>query len=95
MLEEPESHQHPGSLDRFSTAVCKLAKEQQVQIIASTHSEESVRSFLKGAVAAGSETAVFHLTLKDGKQVARRLDPEAVETLGSTGIDVRLLDLYA
>lgn len=95
MLEEPESHQHPGSLERFSTAVCRLARSQEVQIIVSTHSEECVRAFLKGAQAAGSDAAVFHLALNDGKQQARRLDPQAVETLMSTGVDVRLLDLYA
>ncbi|MBI1904498.1 MAG: AAA family ATPase [Planctomycetia bacterium] len=95
ILEEPESHQHPGSLERFAQALCKQAREQQVQLILSTHSGECVRAFLKGAEAAQSEAAVFHLTLEDGKFDARRLDAEAVETLQGTGIDVRALDLYA
>lgn len=95
MLEEPECHQHPGSLERFAAALCRLAKAQEVQLTISTHSAECVRSFLKGAKAADSEAAVFHLTLNDGKQDARRLDPEAVETLTNTGVDVRFLDLYA
>jgi predicted ATPase len=95
MLEEPECHQHPGSLERFSAALCKLAKSQNVQLIISTHSIDCVRSFMLAARTAKSEAAVFHLTLNDGKQDARRLDPEAVETLTSTGIDVRCLDLYA
>lgn len=94
MLEEPECHQHPGSLERFAAAVCKLAKTQQVQLIISTHSVECARAFLNGASAAGSEAAIFHLTLEDGHQDARRLSPEAVETLTSTGVDVRFLDLY-
>ena len=95
MFEEPECHQHPGSLERFAGAICRLAKSQSVQIIVSTHSAECVRSFLKGAEAAKSDAAVFHLTLTEGKQDARRLDPEAVETLTNTGVDVRFLDLYA
>jgi predicted ATP-dependent endonuclease of OLD family len=95
MLEEPECHQHPGSLERFAAALCKLAKTLDVQIIVSTHSGECVRSFLKAARDAQSEGAVFHLTLTDGKQEARRLDPEAVESLTATGVDVRFLDLYA
>jgi AAA15 family ATPase/GTPase len=95
MLEEPECHQHPGSLERFAAALCRLAKTQQVQLIISTHSAECVKSFLKAASAAESDAAVFHLTLADGKQDARRLDPEAVETLTTTGVDVRFLDLYA
>ena len=95
MLEEPECHQHPGSLERFSTALCRLAKAQEVQLIISTHSSDCVRSFLQAAKTAQSDAAVFHLTLENGKQDARRLDPEAVETLTSTGVDVRFLDLYA
>lgn len=94
LLEEPECHQHPGSLERFASALCKQAREQEVQLVISTHSAECVRAFLKGAQAAGSEGAVFHLTLDQGRQEARRLDPEAVETLQSTGVDVRFLDLY-
>ncbi|HVC94342.1 MAG TPA: AAA family ATPase [Pirellulales bacterium] len=95
MLEEPECHQHPGSLERFASALCRLAKARAVQLIVSTHSAECVRSFLKAASAAHSDAAVFHLTLDDGKQDARRLDPEAVEALTDTGVDVRFLDLYA
>jgi predicted ATPase len=95
MLEEPGCYQHPGSLERFSTALCKLAKAQEVQLIISTHSSDCVRSFLQAAKTAQSDAAVFHLTLEKGKQDARRLDPEAVETLISTGVDVRCLDLYA
>jgi predicted ATP-dependent endonuclease of OLD family len=95
MLEEPECHQHPGSLERFALALCKQAKAQNVQLIISTHSGECVRCFLEAAKKAESEGAVFHLTLEDGKQDARRLDPEAVESLTATGVDVRFLDLYA
>ena len=94
MLEEPECHQHPGSLERFSLALCRLAKAQRVQLIVSTHSVECARAFMSGAATAGSEAAIFHLTLEEGRQDARRLSPEAVETLTSTGVDVRFLDLY-
>jgi predicted ATPase len=95
LMEEPESHQHPASLERFAQTVCRQAGEQDVQIIISTHSIECVRAFLKGAEAAGSEASVFHLTLDDGNFESRRLDAEAVETLQGTGVDVRALDLYA
>lgn len=95
ILEEPECHQHPGSLEKFALAVCKLAKQNEVQLMISTHSGECVKAFLKAAEAANSEGAVFHLSLTDGVQTARRLDTEAVETLQNTGIDVRFLDLYS
>jgi predicted ATPase len=94
LMEEPESHQHPGSLERFAQAVCSLAREQEVQLIISTHSRECVTSFLSAAEKTKLEGSVFHLTLENGRQEARRLDAEAVETLQSTGVDVRFLDLY-
>jgi energy-coupling factor transporter ATP-binding protein EcfA2 len=94
LMEEPECHQHPGSLERFAHAICRLAREQEVQLLVSTHSAECVRSFLRAAEEVRSEGAVFHLTLENGRQQARRLDVEAVETLQSTGVDVRFLDLY-
>jgi len=72
-----------------------MAKDQEVQLLISTHSAECVRAFLDAAKGKKSEAEVFHLTLNDGKQEARRLDAEDVETLQSTGIDVRYLDLYA
>lgn len=95
LIEEPECHQHPASLERYAKAICKMAQEQRVQIMLTTHSAECVRSFLLGAKQADLESAVFHLSLDQGKQVSRRLDAETVETLQSTGADVRYLDLYA
>jgi len=94
LLEEPECHQHPGSLERLARALTRLAREQEVQLLISTHSAECVRAFLEAAEAVGSEGTVFHLSLTDGQQEARRLDQEAVETLQATGVDVRFLDLY-
>ncbi len=94
IIEEPECHQHPGSLERFALALCHQARNQSVQLIVSTHSLECVRAFLKAAQEAKSEGAIFHLTLENGVQRARRLDAEAIETLQATGLDVRFLDLY-
>jgi hypothetical protein len=94
LMEEPECHQHPGSLERFALSVCKQARDQEVQLMISTHSAECVRAFIKAAQAAKSEAAIFHCSLDQGQFYARRLDSEAVETLQSTGVDVRFLDLY-
>lgn len=95
IIEEPESHQHPGSLERFAAAICRQAKEQDVQLLICTQSLECVRAFLKAAHGATSEAAVFHLKLDEGLLTATRLTPDAVETLQATGVDVRLLELYA
>jgi predicted ATP-dependent endonuclease of OLD family len=94
ILEEPESHQHPGALERFAAALCKLAKAQEVQLLLTTHSLECVRAFHAASGGAGSEFALFNLKLEDGLLDARRFDAEAVESLLAAGTDVRWLDLY-
>jgi hypothetical protein len=94
IAEELECHQHPGSLERLAKALCKQAKEQEVQLFLTTHSSVCVRTFLAGAREAGSEAAVIHLKLDDGKLDATRLSPDATESLFDTDIDVRFLDLY-
>ena len=94
IVEEAESHQHPGSLQRFASAMCRQAKEQKVQLLITTQSSECVRAFLEGADKAKSESAVIHLKLDNGSLDATRLAPDAVQTLQETGLDVRFLDLY-
>jgi uncharacterized protein len=94
VIEEPECYQHPGSLMKLARAVCVQARAQRLQILLTTHSIDCVRAFLDGAVAAGSEAAVFHLSLDQGKLESRRLDPDTVHGLLETGLDVRTLDLY-
>jgi AAA ATPase domain/AAA domain, putative AbiEii toxin, Type IV TA system len=95
LVEEPECHQHPGSLRRFAAAVCAQAKVQEVQLLLTTHSLECVQAFLDGAAEAGSEGAVFHLSLSDGMLDARRLAPDTFGTLRDSGLDPRFLDAYA
>lgn len=96
MMEEPECFQHPGSLERYAAVVCRLAQKRRVQLVISTHSGECVSSFLRAAKSSEAKAAVYHLGLDpEGIQTARRLDPEAVESLRETGVDVRYLDLYA
>ena len=95
LVEEVECHQHPGSLERFAKAVCKMAKDNEVQLFLSTHSAECVRSFLDAAGEAGSKAVVFHLKLDNGVLDATALAPQAAQTLLDTGVDLRFLDLYA
>jgi hypothetical protein len=94
IAEEIECHQHPGSLKGFARALCKQAREQEVQLFLPTHSAECVRAFLGAATEAGAEGAVFHLKLDNGVLDATRLAPEASQTLLDTGVDLRFLDIY-
>ncbi|HNC99536.1 MAG TPA: AAA family ATPase [Myxococcota bacterium] len=95
ILEEPECHQHPGSLGRFAAAICGLARQRSVQLMLTTHSLECVRAFFAGARAAGTEAKLFNLELSDGVLSARSVSAEAAEGLDAAGVDVRELDLYA
>lgn len=95
IVEEPESHQHPGSLERFALAICKQAKRQDVQLLVSTHSAECIQSFLTAAEESHLQSEVFHLRREDGALDASRLDGDTVQTLRETGVDVRYLDLYS
>ncbi len=95
ILEEPECHQHPGSLRRFAQAVVSLARENDVQLVLTTHSAECVAAFLEASLDAGSESAVFHLALAEGHLDVRKLDAATVTTLSDSGTDVRYLSLYA
>jgi len=94
IMEHPEGHQHPGALSRFATVLCKLAHQQSVQLLLTTHSRDCVRAFFAAASAAGSKAALFHLTLKDGDLQTRRLEEENFMALEGIGTDVRFLDLY-
>jgi len=94
IAEEVECHQHPASLASFARAICKQAKDQEVQLFLPTHSADCVRAFLAASAEAGIEGAVFHSRLEEGKLEATRLAQEAAQTLLDTGVDVRFLDLY-
>ncbi len=95
IIEEPESHQHPGSIRSLGTAVCRMAANRAVQLFVTTHSTEAVRAFLQGAKESGSEAAVYHFHLADGQFDARRIEQATFGSLDAAGTDVRFLDLYA
>ena len=95
ILEEPECHQHPGSLGRFAEAVCSMAAKRSVQLLLTTHSLECVRAFLVGAELAGTTAKLFNLELNDGVLKARDVSAAAAKGLDASGVDLRELDLYA
>ncbi len=95
IVEEPESHQHHGALQRFAMALCQQAQSQEVQLFVTTHSLECVNAFLLAAKEASSEAAVFHFEVRDGKLDARRIDAEGALAIEGSGVDLRDLGLYA
>ncbi|MDI7267695.1 MAG: AAA family ATPase [Myxococcota bacterium] len=95
VMEHPESHEHPGALERLGEAVCRQARQADVQLLVTTHSRECIRAFLEGSAKAGSTFAVLHLALTDGQLAVRGIDAETLRGVDRTGMDVRDLDLYA
>jgi hypothetical protein len=95
ILEEPECHQHPGSLTRFAQAVCAVAATRRIQLLVTTQSRECVEAFFAGASSAKTVPMLFNLKLEDGRLEARRFESRSVESLLAAGTDPRCLDLYA
>jgi len=94
LIEEPESHQHPGGLAKMLEMLLALAKENGTQLFMSTHSIEMAR--LTSAIAGelGLDVATFFLERSpDGLVSARRISPEESELLRAMGLDPRFLDI--
>lgn len=98
LVEEPECHQHPGSLKRFARALVSLARANGVQLFITTHSDECLRAFVDACEAdpsTPSEAVMFHLArAEDGIVKTTRIQPSVLRRLEDRDIDVRSLDLY-
>ena len=94
LLEDPESHQHPGGLATILDALLSLAKENELQLFISTHSLELVRLLHVVSDEKGLEMAAFFLERdRTGKVEARRISPEDTGLLLKMGLDPRFLDI--
>ena len=94
LIEEPESHQHPGGLDKTVKMLLKLAKENKIQLFISTHSVELVRLLEARGQEVGLEVATFFLERdSEGRVSVRRVRPDDRRLLEDLGLDVRFLDL--
>lgn len=94
LLEEPETHQHPESLERLAKALCRAAKQNSSQIFLTTHSRECIRRFLDAAVESQLSLVLFHTSLADGLLSTRNVPAESVRALLEVDTDIRFLDLY-
>jgi predicted ATPase len=69
LIEEPEVHLHPTVLRNFARALCTFIREENKQVILTTHSELFLTSLL-AAVAEGlmrADEIKCHLATRDGK----------------------------
>jgi hypothetical protein len=73
LLEEPETHQHPGAMLQTAGAILAAVREG-VQIVLSTHSLELIDSLLAESSDEDLEQlSLFRLSLKDGVLKSRRM----------------------
>jgi len=94
LIEEPESHQHPGGLAKTLEMLLSLAKKNETQLFMTTHSLELVRLTEAIGREVGISLATFFLERsEDGLVSARRVEAGDRELLAELGLDVRFLDV--
>jgi len=94
LLEEPESHQHPGGLAKMLDMLLSLARENRTQLFITTHSVELVRLAEALGKEKDLEVATFFLERDEGGHVdVRKIEPGDRDLLASLGLDVRFLDI--
>ncbi len=97
LLEEFDAYQYKTSLEKLAVALCDIAEQQKVQLFLTTHSLESVHSFLKAAAGRDNDwIKVFPLSLSPQGVLSTRGMPRTdAENLLSAGLDLRDLTSYA
>jgi hypothetical protein len=92
LIEEPETHLHPGWIIAVMRFLIELARDLGFQMIASTHSMDVIR--ITGYVARelGVRSSLIFTERENGKLITRQFSlDEEVEVLRELGIDPRLL----
>lgn len=97
LLEEFDAYQYKTSMTELARALCDVAEEKDVQMFLTTHSLESVQSFLEASAAKGKEwLKVFPLSLEaDGILRTRAMPGEDARKLLDSGLDLREITAYA
>ncbi|WP_434379952.1 AAA family ATPase [Melittangium boletus] len=88
LIDEPEAFLHPPLARRLGVELHTLARENNAQVFAATHSPD----FLMGCIQSGTDVNIVRLTFRDQQATARELKPEQVRDimrhplLRSTGV---------
>jgi len=76
LIEEPEVHLHPTAIRKFAQVVARLAKDEQKQLVFTTHSEQFLLSILacvKAKVLSPGLLACYHV-VREGKKTQFNLE---------------------
>jgi hypothetical protein len=94
LIEEPESHQHPGGLIKSLEALLDLTKRNNVQIFATTHSLEFIKFVERIAEERKLGISTFFIEMDEkGRVTSRNITSEDSQYLAKMGIDIRFLDV--
>lgn len=94
LIEEPESHQHPGGLVKSLEALLNLTKRNNVQIFATTHSLEFIKFIEKIAEERNLSMATFFIEMDEkGRIESRTITSKDSQYLTKMGLDIRFLDV--
>ncbi len=90
LLEEPENHQHPRSLQESIRALLTAAKDLDIQIFATTHSRECLVAFHEEAKRQGLEARFFYTRLHENDELeVISVTPEGLDAFEEMGLDLR------
>jgi hypothetical protein len=92
LLEEPEMHQHPKTFSYLAKSLSSLTAKTKTQIVITTHNLELIDAFLD--TFKEEDISLYHLSLRDGKLDARKIETPDAKVLDDLGIDVRSLERY-
>ncbi len=89
LLEEPETAHHCRALADITRWIVRSAKERNLQVLATTHSLETVDHFLAACTESSVEFGLHHTELKDGVLTCRSVDRNDARVLMDMGVDPR------
>jgi energy-coupling factor transporter ATP-binding protein EcfA2 len=89
LLEEPETAHHCRAQADITRWIVRSAKERNLQVLATTHSLETVDHFLAACTDSSVEFGLHHTELKDGVLTCRSVDRSDARVLMDMGVDPR------
>jgi len=89
LLEEPETAHHCRAQADVARRIVRAAKERNLQVLATTHSLETVDHFLAACAEHSVEFELHHTELKAGVLSCRGVDRHDARVLMDMGVDPR------
>ena len=95
LIEELETHQHPGSLRKLVNILFELAKRRQLQLFVTTHSLELMSYAMEASEEQGIDLTIHHVQLdQDGAFRSTPFSRPNAELMLDIGHDPRFHDIF-